>query len=233
MAIVQGTDIFSKGCGAIPLEASPQLGCDSHAVEYNPVAYLVELCTLVFPQRFGASLAEDVSTWGKRIIDRLRDKVADWYPRVHIEDSKAIAQQLSMFGATGQSASVGHDAVAYIWVRTVPCRNPQCRSTVPLVRQAWLRKKGGVVSAVPTLKNGTTLAWEIVVEDRTHRIVRTRKLEQVARCCLACPTPVPASYVKMCIPEGSANPSPPLYCPVRGQSCMWQVSNLWSESLQM
>jgi len=189
-------DIFSGG-GAIPLEAA-RLGCDSHAVEYNPVAHLVELCTLVFPQRFGATLAEDVSRWGKRIIDRLRDKVADWYPQVGLNDSKIIAQQLSMFGTAGASASIGHDPVAYIWVRTVPCRNPQCRSTVPLVRQAWLRKKGCVVSAVPTLKKGgTELSWEIVVgsEDAGDDDEQTGAGGAV---CLACPTPVPASYVKEC-----------------------------------
>jgi len=155
-------DIFSGG-GAIPLEAA-RLGCDAHAVEYNPVAHLVELCTLVFPQRFGVTLADDVSTWGKRIIKRLRERVTDWYPQVHLDDSKVIAEQLNMFGAAGESASVDHEPVAYIWVRTVPCRNPQCRSTVPLVRQAWLRKKGGLVSAVPTLTKGSTaLTWEIVV----------------------------------------------------------------------
>jgi len=29
--------------------------------------------------------------------------------------------------------------VAYLWTRTVPCRN--CGATVPLHRQTWLRKK--------------------------------------------------------------------------------------------
>jgi putative DNA methylase len=189
-------DIFSGG-GAIPLEAA-RLGCDSHAIEYNPVAHLVELCTLVFPQRFGVTLADDVSHWGKRIINRLRDKVADWYPQVRLDDSKVIAQQLSMFGATDASASVGHNPVAYIWVRTVPCRNPQCRSIVPLVRQAWLRKKGGVVSAVPTLKKGgTTLSWEIVVGSETADD-DDEQTGAGGAVCLACPTPVPASYVKEC-----------------------------------
>ena len=42
-------DLFAGG-GAIPLEAA-RLGCESHAVDYNPVAHLIELCTLVYPQR--------------------------------------------------------------------------------------------------------------------------------------------------------------------------------------
>ena len=41
-------DMFAGG-GAIPLEAA-RLGCESHALDYNPVAHLIELCTLVYPQ---------------------------------------------------------------------------------------------------------------------------------------------------------------------------------------
>ena len=51
------------GGGAIPLEAL-RLGCESFAVlDYNPVAHLIELCTLVYPQRFGATLADDLDKW--------------------------------------------------------------------------------------------------------------------------------------------------------------------------
>ena len=41
-------DPFAGG-GAIPLE-SLRLGCETHAVDLNPVAHLIELCTLVYPQ---------------------------------------------------------------------------------------------------------------------------------------------------------------------------------------
>jgi putative DNA methylase len=44
-------DPFAGG-GAIPLEAL-RLGCDAHAVDLNPVAHLIQLCTLVYPQKFG------------------------------------------------------------------------------------------------------------------------------------------------------------------------------------
>ncbi|MBW2031794.1 MAG: transposase, partial [Deltaproteobacteria bacterium] len=34
--------------------------------------------------------------------------------------------------------------VAYLWTRTVRCKNPSCGATVPLVKQTWLcKKKGG------------------------------------------------------------------------------------------
>src|ERR1019366_679015 len=44
-------DMFAGG-GAIPLEAL-RLGCEAYALDLNPVAYIIELCTLVYPQKFG------------------------------------------------------------------------------------------------------------------------------------------------------------------------------------
>src|SRR6266699_6691004 len=47
---------------------------------------------------------------------------------------------------TGEQGSIQNGAltpIAYLWTRTVPCPNPTCGATVPLVRQTWLRKKEG------------------------------------------------------------------------------------------
>jgi putative DNA methylase len=46
-------DPFAGG-GAIPLEAL-RLGCEAHAIDINPVAHLIELCTLVYPQTYTPS----------------------------------------------------------------------------------------------------------------------------------------------------------------------------------
>src|SRR5206468_6639055 len=73
-------DMFAGG-GAIPLEAA-RLGCESHALELNPVAYLIELCTLVYPQTFGSALADDVEKWGKLVLQRTRDDVSDVLARI-------------------------------------------------------------------------------------------------------------------------------------------------------
>ena len=40
-------DMFAGG-GAIPLEAL-RLGCEAYALDLNPVAHIIELCTLVYP----------------------------------------------------------------------------------------------------------------------------------------------------------------------------------------
>ncbi len=59
-------DPFAGG-GAIPLEAL-RLGCEAHAVDLNPVAHLIELCTLVYPQKYGQPDNRPVPDYIKRLI---------------------------------------------------------------------------------------------------------------------------------------------------------------------
>jgi adenine-specific DNA methylase len=59
-------DPFAGG-GAIPLEAL-RLGCEAHAIDLNPVAHLIELCTLVYPQKYGQPDSRSVPDYIKRLI---------------------------------------------------------------------------------------------------------------------------------------------------------------------
>ena len=43
-------DMFAGG-GAIPFEAL-RLGCEAYALDLNPVAHIIQLCTLVYPQKY-------------------------------------------------------------------------------------------------------------------------------------------------------------------------------------
>lgn len=117
-------DMFAGG-GSIPLE-SLRLGCDAYAVELNPVAYIILLATLVYPQKYGKKLVEEVEKWGKWIIEKAKDEIGDLYKP--IPDPKGYGNLTP---------------VAYLWTRTVKCKNPACGATVPLVRQTWLCKKQG------------------------------------------------------------------------------------------
>ncbi len=65
-------DPFAGG-GAIPLEAL-RLGCEAHAVDLNPVAHLIELCTLVYPQKYGQPDGRPVPDYIKRLIAHNRAK---------------------------------------------------------------------------------------------------------------------------------------------------------------
>ncbi len=134
-------DMFAGG-GSIPLEAL-RLGCESYAVELNPVAHIIELCTLVYPQKYGPSLIADVKKWGDWVIERAKAQLAEFYPSPQSEQqtNNEIVQSTFTGEQSSTQSSRALTPIAYLWTRTVPCPNPSCGATVPLVRQTWLHKK--------------------------------------------------------------------------------------------
>ena len=188
-------DMFAGG-GAIPLEAA-RLGCDSHALDYNPVAHLIELCTLVYPQQHSATLAADFKAWSDVLLTRMEAEVGDLYPSVRIPKSKQVAKQARLFEKKQGAEAETVQPAAYIWARTVPCRRPGCDAPVPLVRQAWLRKKNGAVAAIPSIEGGNKLRWRIVsgtsAQDVSTQASQTGAGQAV---CVACGTPAPTAYAK-------------------------------------
>jgi len=176
-------DMFAGG-GAIPLEAL-RLGCEAYALDLNPVAHIIELCTLVYPQKYGkpdptargmtgppmtsphsqggdtegvsrswGGLAEEVRYWGNWVLERVRREIGDLYPPIpdpaYKGERTAAASNPTLFQtATTKSAPPGFlIPVAYLWTRTVKCKNPVCGATVPLVKQTWLCKKKGRYAAL-------------------------------------------------------------------------------------
>jgi len=92
-------DMFAGG-GAIPLEAL-RLGCEAYALELNPVAHIIELCTLFYPQKYGrpepnvrgmtgpdgeegistwGGLAEEVKYWVTWLLEKVNEKIGNLYP---------------------------------------------------------------------------------------------------------------------------------------------------------
>lgn len=188
-------DLFAGG-GAIPLEAA-RLGCESHGVDYNPVAHLIELCTLVYPQTFGPGLANDFQKWGGVVLDRLREEIGDLYPAIEMPQTDEITRQDQLFGNADRAVGTVADPVAYIWARTVPCRRPGCSAPVPLVRQSWLRKKGGAIAAVPRIEDGNRLCWDVVSGRSAGSVSQqTEQTKSGQAVCVACNTPAPSDYVK-------------------------------------
>lgn len=155
-------DPFSGG-GAIPLETA-RLGCDVVALELNPVAHIIELCTLDYPQRFGSALATDVYEWGTRFVNRARAEVGHLYPDPRSDGSS----QATLDGSAETNRRV---PIAYFWTRTVPCPNPAERPhTVPLVRQTWLRKKQGDLVALRLLPDRRTMTIEYQVAEASTEV---------------------------------------------------------------
>jgi adenine-specific DNA methylase len=154
-------DCFAGG-GAIPLEAL-RLGCQTYALDYNPVAVLIQKAALEYPQKFGKSKAvRDVSSGslgmsGQRTVNVLLEAVRGTSNWVLEEAHK----ELERFYPRDKNGSI---PVAYIWVRTLPCQNPECGAEIPLLRQTWLVKKEGKTLALRLIpeKAKKSIRFEIV-----------------------------------------------------------------------
>ncbi|WP_406399157.1 DUF1156 domain-containing protein [Streptomyces sp. NBC_00879] len=134
-------DPFAGG-GTIPLEAH-RLGLQAHASDLNPVPVVINKALIEIPPRWagrkpvsptaelrhegswrGASgLAEDVRQYGKWMREQAYASIGTHYPKAKLED--------------GREAPV----IAWLWARTVACRDPACPAEMPLVRSFWLSKK--------------------------------------------------------------------------------------------
>lgn len=190
-------DMFAGG-GAIPLEAL-RLGCEAYALDLNPVAHIIELCTLVYPQKYGkpdpnvrgmtgpkngqgettwGGLAEEVRYWGTWVLEKVKAEIGDLYPPIpdpNAEQEEIGGDPQAVMGfAKGPQERLkiprGYlTPVAYLWTRTVRCKNPTCGATVPLVKQTWLRrKKGDLVAAKIVAPKGAERARFDVVESASE-----------------------------------------------------------------
>ncbi len=106
-------DPFAGG-GSIPFEAI-RYGFHALANELNPVAAVVLQATLDYPARFGPQLADDIRRWGQVWAERVRERLAPYFPKAE-----------------------GENIFAYLWARTVAC--PRTGKPVPLSPNWWLSK---------------------------------------------------------------------------------------------
>lgn len=160
-------DPFGGG-GSIPLECL-RLGCETYSNDLNPVAVLIQKCTLEYPHKYGKPgyvereveeiengeyvkkkkqvyvenvLLHDFEFWGKWILKEAKEELEQFYP--HNSD--------------------GSKPVGYIWARTIPCQNPACGAEIPLMRQFWLVKKDNKKVALYPFVKSKKVEFKIVGE---------------------------------------------------------------------
>jgi adenine-specific DNA methylase len=124
-------DPFAGG-GSIPFEAI-RVGVDAIAIDYNPLAHLIERATLEYPSKYGEQLYKDVEKGLKWVIEETKKEMEQYYPRHD-----------------------GKDVSAYIWAWSVKC--PKCGFDTPLVGQWCLvSKKDKNIYISPTVKDKNLL----------------------------------------------------------------------------
>ncbi|MGC8893119.1 MAG: DUF1156 domain-containing protein [Candidatus Saccharicenans sp.] len=148
-------DCFAGG-GSIPLEAL-RLGCETHAVEYNPVAVLILKCTLEYPQKYGRAqnISSDLKLGSQKSTNPLLDDVGKWGNWV----LKEAQEEIGNFYPADED---GYIPVGYIWARTIPCQNPTCGAEISLMRQFWLAKKENKKVALYPYIYGKKVKFKIV-----------------------------------------------------------------------
>ncbi len=155
-------DPFAGG-GAIPLEAV-RLGCEATAIDINPVAWFILKCTLEYPQKlagqhrplpkFALESPEFMEAFfkgtGKLTKKQLERNLQAVQQRMFPEPDVDLSWHVRAWGWwVLQRAKAdlqkfyptvdGKPTVAYLWARTVACKN--CRATIPLLKTRWLCKK--------------------------------------------------------------------------------------------
>ena len=141
-------DPFGGG-GAIPLEAL-RLGCDTYSNDLNPVAVLIQKCTLEYPQKYGSPAREpgEGIRFGEPAKNPLVKDVKKWSEWVLAEAKKEL-------GTFYPEEADGSIPVGWIWARTIPCQNPSCDAEIPLMRQFWLaNKRKKKVALYPDVESG-------------------------------------------------------------------------------
>jgi len=153
-------DPFGGG-GAIPLEAL-RLGCETYSNDYNPVAVLIQKCTLEYPQKYGKPFKiksnpsilfpeiikqKTLDFDSKTVPNRLLYDIKKWSNWI----LKEVKKEIGKFYPLDPDGSI---PVGYIWARTIPCQNPSCGAEIPLMRQFWLvNKKNKKVTLFPYIKD--------------------------------------------------------------------------------
>jgi len=234
-------DMFAGG-GAIPLEAL-RLGCEAYALDLNPVAHIIQLCTLVYPQKYGkpdpaargmtgpknaagentwGGLADEVRYWGNWVLEKVRAEIGDLYPLIPDPEYKPNADDAgaSRKGVGGKQMKMGSEGdedlddesaaasvppgfllpVAYMWTRTVRCKNPSCGAVVPLVKQTWLCRRPDRVVALSVAADPQSKKMKyLVVEGGHERDIGFDPAgfsEAGNATCLSCGTVADADYVQ-------------------------------------
>ncbi|PWV37727.1 MAG: DNA methylase [Desulfurococcaceae archaeon] len=187
--------LFADG-GSIPLECL-RLGCEVHALDRNPVAVLILRAMLEYPQRYSRPAAR---IDGKGRAPKLLEDIRRWGEWVLRE----VEREIGGFYCPDPDGSI---PIAYIWVRTIPCRNPSCGIEIPLMKHYWLVKKTGKKIALKPYIVGKKVEFRIIgqgISILTDFVALEGTVRGEKARCPACGSIIDSEEVKKFFKDGKA-----------------------------
>ena len=190
-------DPFAGG-GSIPLEAQ-RLGLLAIASDLNPVAVLINKALIELPPKLAgrppvnpdaagitdssawrgsAGLVDDIRYYGRWMREEAFRRIGHLYPKVRLPD--------------GDEATV----IAWLWARTVPCPNPACGITMPLMVTFQLSKKPSNQHWTRPVVDHEANAISFVVQDQDGGVPKEGTVNRNGATCVACNTTSPLAYVR-------------------------------------
>lgn len=167
-------DPFAGG-GIIPFEGI-RLNLETFASDLNPVSAFINKAVLEYIPRYGNRLADEVERWALILHDRLREKLACYYPAI----------------------SAAEQPVAYIWARTIRCEGPRCGVEVPLVKQLWLSRKGSHTAALKLASaRDRSKVIVAILQNPSASSIGKATVSKYAATCPCCNYTTPSASVKM------------------------------------
>lgn len=199
-------DPFAGG-GSIPLEAQ-RLGLKSIASDLNPVAVLINKALIELPPKFAnqppvnpdadplgmtvgkgkrakkvawrgaAGMADDIRYYGQRIREQAFERIGHLYPKAKLPD--------------GTEATV----IAWLWARTIPCPNPTCGISLPLLRTFQVSTKPNNrqwAKPIPLRDEGRVT---FVLQGDRIGVPDSGTVDRNGAKCVACEVAVPLAHVR-------------------------------------
>ena len=207
-------DPFAGG-GAIPLEAL-RLGCETYASDLNPVAVLIEKCTLEYPQKYGrpGNSLYSVELGKKKlkgpgkvsVKHRQNDEQPNlesyeqmtFLPNPQREISNPLLYDVNRWGEwvleearkeIGKfypPEADGSIPVGYYWMRTLKCGNPSCGAEIPLTVNWWLAKKANKKVALKIISKENKIEFEIREGEQIDFDPETGTISRAKAVCPCC-----------------------------------------------
>ena len=199
-------DPFAGG-GSIPLETQ-RLGLKAIASDLNPVAVLINKALIELPPKFAnqppvnpdadplgitvgkgkkaqqvpwrgaAGLADDIRYYGRWMRERAFERIGQLYPKAKLPD--------------GSEATV----IAWLWARTIPCPNRECRIDMPLMRTFQATKKKGNEHWIRPVVDRDANTVSFVVQDHGDGVPTESTVSRNGATCIACGSATTLEYVR-------------------------------------